>query len=146
MTDSTAAQLNALLADYQVLYHKLRGYHWTVAGPNFFALHAKFEELYDDAALKIDGLAERIAALGGRPLYTMKDVLAVTRLSEDGGSPAANDMVVRLRDDYTTLNAALRAAAAAAGEAEDAATTNLLEGFADEQEQTVWMLNAYLAA
>ncbi|HEX6883114.1 MAG TPA: DNA starvation/stationary phase protection protein [Planctomycetota bacterium] len=136
--------LARLLGDYQVLYAKLRAYHWTVTGPLFFGLHAKFEELYDDAALKVDALAERLAARGVRPPLTLKDQLGLARLAEDGGHPSANDMVRNVATDLATLNGSLRALEKAAADAGDAATQNLAQGFADGQEKTIWMLKAFL--
>jgi starvation-inducible DNA-binding protein len=144
-TQALDHDLARLLADYQILYAKLRAYHWTVTGPLFFGLHAKFEELYDDAALKVDALAERLAARGARPPLTLKDQLALARLSEDGGQPSANDMVRNVAADLETLNVSLRALEQAATKAGDAATQNLAQGFADGQEKTVWMLKAFLA-
>ena len=135
-------ELNALLSDYQVLYQKLRGYHWNVKGPAFFELHAKFEELYNEAALRVDALAERVAALGGRPVSTLAEQLKQSRLSEDKGSPAAHDMVRNLVGDYRAVNKGLRDLVE---KVDDRATANLLEGMADQQEQTVWMLEAFLA-
>ena len=35
--------LNDLLANYQVFYQNLRGFHWNVKGKAFFELHLKFE-------------------------------------------------------------------------------------------------------
>ena len=52
--------LAQLLADYQVFYTNLRGLHWNVKGNRFFGLHAKYEELYNDAAEKVDEIAERL--------------------------------------------------------------------------------------
>jgi|SRR5688572_11403721 len=136
--------LSRLLADYQVLYAKLRAYHWTVTGPLFFGLHAKFEELYDDAAEKVDALAERLAARGVRPPLTLADQLALARLKEDGGRPTPNDMVRNVAADLETVNVSLRALEQAAAKASDAATQNLAQGFADGQEKTIWMLRAFL--
>ena len=136
--------LARLLSDYQVLYAKLRAYHWTVTGPLFFGLHAKFEELYDDAAEKVDALAERLAARGVLPPLTLKDQLALARLAEDGGHPSANDMVRNVAADLEKLNVSLRALEQAASGAGDAATQNLAQGFADGQEKTIWMLRAFL--
>lgn len=136
--------LAALLADYQVFYTKLRGYHWTVTGPLFFGLHAKFEELYDEAAEKVDALAERLAARGARPPVTLKEQLALARLKEDAGQPSANDMVRNVAADLETLNVSLRALEQAATKAGDAATQNLAQGYADGQEKTIWMLRAFL--
>jgi starvation-inducible DNA-binding protein len=139
------AELAALLADYLVLYQKLRGYHWTVTGPLFFGLHAKFEELYLDAAEKVDALAERLAARGARPPVTLKDALALARLREDEGHPSATEMVRNVSADLVTLSSALRRAASGAAEAKDTATVNLLDGYADGQEKTLWMLRAFAA-
>ena len=143
---SVDTELAALLADYQVLYHKLRGYHWTVTGPHFFELHAKFEQLYLDAAEKVDALAERLAARGARPPVTMKDVLAGARLKEDGGRPAAEEMVRNVAADLETLNLSLRTLAGASTAAGDTTTTNMLDDFADGQEKTIWMLHAFAAS
>lgn len=136
--------LSILLSDYQILYMKLRAYHWTVTGPLFFGLHAKFEELYDDAALKVDALAERLAARGSRAPLTLKEQLGLARLKEDSGHPSANDMVRNIATDLETLNTSLRALEQAAAKAGDAATQNLAQGYADGQEKTIWMLRAFL--
>jgi len=136
--------LATLLADYQVFYMKLRGYHWTVTGPLFFGLHAKFEELYDDAAEKVDTLAERLAARGVRPPVTLAEQLRLARLEEDAGQPSANDMVRNVAADLETLNQSLRKLEEAAASSGDAATQNLAQGYADGQEKTIWMLRAFL--
>lgn len=136
--------LNALLADYQVHYQRMRGYHWNVRGPMFFELHAKFEELYTGAALKVDELAERVLTLGGRPLSTLAEALKAARLKEDAGRPDAMAMVKGTVADLDQLNGWLRTAVKAAGKAGDDATLNLLEGFADEQEKTAWMMRAFM--
>jgi starvation-inducible DNA-binding protein len=133
-----------LLADYQILYMKLRGYHWTVTGPLFFGLHAKFEELYNEAALKVDAIAERLAARGTRPPVTLAEQLRMARLKEDAGQPSANDMVRNVATDLETLNGSLRQLEKAAEGANDVATQNLAQGYADEQEKTIWMLKAFL--
>ena len=113
-------------------------------GPLFFGLHVKFEELYTDAALKVDELAERVLALDTRPLSTLKEALQHARLTEDSGAPDAETMVKNLVADIGTLNAELRATAKAAADAGDDATMNLLDPMADEQEKTSWMLRAFL--
>jgi len=142
---SLDTDLARLLADYQVFYQKLRGYHWTVTGPLFFGLHAKFEALYVDAAEKVDALAERLAARGARPPVTLKEALQLARLAEDDGRPAPLEMVKRVEADLVTLNLALRTGARAASEAGDTATVNLLDGYADAQEKELWMLRAFAA-
>ena len=45
--------LNQHLADYQIFYQSLRGFHWNIKGNGFFVLHDEFEDIYDDVANKI---------------------------------------------------------------------------------------------
>ena len=136
--------LQTLLADYQVLYHKLRGFHWTVRGELFFGLHAKFEEYYDDAALKADEVAERILAVGGVPESGIAGVLQRARIREAVDVSDAKVMVRAVVDDFAALVAAQRELSEAAAGRGDAATANLLDGFADGQEKEIWMLRAFL--
>ena len=144
MSDSKTQQLNGLLADYSVFYQKLRIFHWTVKGPMFFQLHVKFEEMYNSAALTVDAIAERIVGLGGRPLGRMADLVAAASLKEDSDTTEASSMVKALVADQRALVASLRKASADAAEGNDMLTANLLEGMADADEKTAWMLEAYL--
>lgn len=144
MQNALDKNLALLLADYQVFYQKLRNYHWNVKGPLFFSLHAKFEELYLVAAERVDGLAERLAARGQRPPSTLAEQLHLARLAEDPEVPAAEDMVARLVADLGVLVDHLRDAVKVADAEGDSAAVNLLDGFADEEEQVTWMLRAFL--
>ena len=38
---NVVASLKQLLADYQVFYTNLRGFHWNIKGHGFFVLHGK---------------------------------------------------------------------------------------------------------
>lgn len=83
--------LQQLLADFQVHYMNLRGFHWNIQGHGFFVLHSKFEEMYDDTAEKVDQIAERILMLGGVPSNQ------VQRVPEDRQSPRDRRRIVRRR-------------------------------------------------
>ena len=72
-TKDLTKDLNYLLANFQIYYQNLRGVHWNIKGKRFFDLHIKFEELYTDANMKVDMIAERILTLGETPLHTFKD-------------------------------------------------------------------------
>ena len=76
-------RLNELLADYQLFYQNLRGLHWNIKGREFFELHVKFEEYYDDAVLKVDEIAERILTLEGEPLHTFTDYLQISKIRRE---------------------------------------------------------------
>ncbi|MEZ5979209.1 MAG: DNA starvation/stationary phase protection protein [Planctomycetota bacterium] len=144
MSNAIHKGLVALQADYQVLYQKVRHYHWNVRGPQFFQLHPHFEQMYLATALKVDEIAERLLALGAAPLRTYGEVHQNARLKEDASLPSAHDMVKNLHDDLLALNGNLRKLAEQAEKAEDVATQNLVEGYADAQEKEAWMLRAFL--
>ncbi len=76
-------KLNDLLADYQLFYQNLRGLHWNIKGKEFFELHVKFEEFYNDAIIKIDEIAERILTLEGEPLHTYSAYLQASEIKEE---------------------------------------------------------------
>ena len=77
-----AEKLNQLLANYEVYYQNLRGFHWNIKGNDFFVLHEKFEELYNEAQLAIDEVAERILTLGEQPLHTYSDFVETSTIKE----------------------------------------------------------------
>jgi starvation-inducible DNA-binding protein len=136
--------LGLLLADYQVLYQKLRGYHWNVTGPQFFTLHAFFETEYIAVADRVDLIAERVRALGGTPPSTLKLQLDLARLKEDPTVPTAEGMVRNLVADYDVILAALLKASDEADDAEDVITENMLEDFISVQRKACWMMRSFL--
>ena len=77
-------ELNQQVANWTVAYTKLHNFHWYVKGPNFFSLHEKFEELYNEASQYVDDLAERILAIGGNPVGTLKESLEISIVDEAG--------------------------------------------------------------
>jgi len=133
------------LSNWSVLYFKLHHYHWYVKGPHFPVLHAKFEELYDMAALKLDDLAERILSIEGKPVSTMKEFLAQATIKEADKAKTENDMLSATIEDLKELIEGLKAAASSAEEAEDTATSDMLIGQVEELQKQVWMLKATLA-
>ena len=75
-------RLNQLLSNYQLLYMNVRGFHWNIKGSNFFELHVKFEEVYNNLQLKIDEIAERILTLGYTPVHSYSDYLKHSAVKE----------------------------------------------------------------
>ncbi|GAB2621794.1 Dps family protein [Belliella aquatica] len=137
-------KLNSLLANYEVYYQNLRNFHWNVSGPNFFELHAKFEELYDIAHLGIDETAERILTLGERPLSSFEEFLNNSRIKEAKEVSDSKAMVETVRDNLNTLLELEREALDIASEQNDEGTVDLMSGYITAKEKTVWMLSAYL--
>ncbi|WP_071396481.1 Dps family protein [Bacillus tuaregi] len=138
------AELNQQIANWSVLYTKLHRFHWYVKGPLFFTLHAKFEELYNESALVVDQIAERLLAIGGEPIATMKEFLETATIAETAGETKAADMVAAVVTDYTEIKAGLEKLAAIAEEGNDTITNDLAVGLIESIDTHVWMLTAYL--
>lgn len=141
--DGVLTSLKQLLADYQVFYTNLRGLHWNIIGRQFFVLHAKFEELYNDASAKADELAERILTLGATPENRFSEYLKVSRIPEVEGISCADKALELVLDSYGHLIAEERELLAKASEAGDETTATLMGDYLKEQEKLVWMLAAY---
>jgi starvation-inducible DNA-binding protein len=139
-------QLNGLLSDYQVYYQNLRAFHWLVAGPQFYQLHEKFEEFYDEAAEDIDEIAERILMIGGKPLHTFRDYLehATLKARKNPAKPA--EMVPAVIADMEYLLGAFRVITDMAAEAGDEGTVALMSEFISKTEKKLWMLNSIQSA
>lgn len=144
ITHKLVAELNGLLSSYQIQYMNARGFHWNIKGENFFELHAKFEEIYNDLLLKVDEIAERILTLGGEPLHGFSDYLAKSSIGEAKNISAGRDAIANLLSGYSVLIAKQRSLLARAGDADDEGTASLMSDYIKEQEKLVWMLNAYL--
>jgi len=136
-------KLNSLLSNYQVFYQNLRGFHWNISSPSFFELHVKFEELYTNANLAVDEIAERILTLEGKPLHTFEDYLKHSSVKPAKNMIKAKETVSETISNITTLIEIERAALAMAGEMNDEGTDALMSDYIREQEKIVCMLRAY---
>ena len=140
---NVVAALQNLLADFQVYYTNLRGFHWEIKGRGFFVLHEKFESMYDDAAAKVDEIAERILTLGGTPENKFSDYLKVARIQEVSGVTSSREAVENILETYKHFIVEERKLIELAEEANDAVTADLLTGYLKEQEKMIWMLVAF---
>ena len=138
-------KLNDLLANYQMFYQNLRGFHWNIKGKEFFELHVKFEEYYDDAVIKIDEIAERILTLGGTPLHDFASYIDKSEIASDTGKTDGVEMVRTVVENLSVLISKERQILELAGDADDEGTNSLMSDYITETEMTLWMLNAYIA-
>jgi starvation-inducible DNA-binding protein len=136
-------ELNVLLSNFQVYYQNLRGIHWNIRGKRFFELHVKFEELYNDAQLKVDMVAERILTIGGNPLHTFEDYIKHNKL-QVGKSISNDEKAVQLIiDSLSDLLKLERELLNKSDEINDEGTNAMMSDFISEQEKTIWMMRAW---
>lgn len=139
-----AKSLNKLLSDFEIYYQNLRGFHWNIKGEKFFELHAKFEELYTDAHMKIDLIAERILTLGFTPLHTFSDYLSNSDIKEAKEVSGGQETVQNIVDSLTTILILEREILEQAEKLGDEGTITMLTDFITQQEKEVWMYSSWL--
>jgi starvation-inducible DNA-binding protein len=143
-TEDLVNDLNVLLANFQVYYQNLRGIHWNIKGKGFFELHMKFEELYNDAQIKVDEIAERVLTLGGEPLHTFEDYMVHATVPV--GKHISKDVIAveLIVSSIAELLKIERSLLDKSGDANDEGTNSMMSDFIAEQEKTVWMMSAWL--
>lgn len=144
MSTALNKELNKQVATWSVMYTKLHNYHWYVKGQAFFTLHAKFEELYNEATLHMDEIAERLLTLGGKPTATLKEHLELSVVKEATGKESTEDMVGTIVKDFDTIMKSLKKGMDEAAKDEDDMTEDLLNAIYQSIEKHQWMLNAFL--
>lgn len=140
---SVQQHLNRQIANWSVLYTKIHNYHWYVKGPQFFTLHVKFQEFYEEAALHVDEIAERLLAINGQPIARMIDHLEESTIKEASGKETAEQMVDQLIKDFSTVIEELKEGMEVAEEAGDETTADMLLAIHMKLEKHVWMLSAF---
>ena len=137
--------LNHVLADGNVLYIKLRKFHWNLSGDNFMELHKLFEEQYDAVAEAIDEVAERISTLGGIAIGTTSEFAELSLLIENPGKiPSNQEMIKELVNDHETIVKSLRKFVDDTEEKYgDKGTSDFLTGLMQAHEKMAWKLRKY---
>jgi starvation-inducible DNA-binding protein len=139
-----AEGLSRLLADEYTLYLKTHNFHWNVTGPMFNTLHLMFETHYNESALAVDLVAERIRALGFPAPGTYKQYAALSSISETEGVPEAMEMVRQLVKGHEACAKTARGVFPGADDAGDEPTADLLTQRMQAHEKTAWMLRSLL--
>lgn len=137
------SELNVLLADYHVHYQKLRNFHWNILGKNFFDLHNRFEEMYNDTRVKIDEVAERIVTLKYHPISKLSDYIEVSRIKESSPLLTDEEMVADIINDNKIILEQLGKIIERATKAKDEGTLALMGAYIRELEKSTWLLNAW---
>ena len=137
-------KLNSYLSSVQIMYMNVRGYHWNIVGKQFFALHEKFEELYNSLNEMADEIAERILMLDGKPLHSFTEYIKVSSIKERLNVSSADVTIKALLEDTVKLLEAEREILSLASDNDDEGTASLVSDFIGEQEKMMWMFSALL--
>lgn len=137
-------KLSELLANYSIFYQNTRGAHWNIKGSDFFTLHPKFEELYDDLVLKIDEIAERLLTLGDTPNHNYSDYLKISTIKESKELSDGTKCVQNILASFKIVIDLQRELLEITEKAGDEGTNSQMSDYITAQEKEVWMYNSYL--
>jgi len=133
-----------LLADTYTLYLKTHNYHWNVTGPMFQTLHLMFETQYNELALAVDLIAERMRALGAKAPGSYTEFAELTTIAESSGGVGATQMIRDLVDGQEAVVRTARKLFPVVEDAHDEPTADLLTQRMQIHEKTAWMLRSLL--
>lgn len=140
--ENVIKELNQFLADLAVFYRKLQNYHWNIEGKDFFVIHEKLEEYYDEVNDSIDDVAEYILSKNGEPLGTMKDYLNTTKIAEAENKKIKSDVILQnIIKDYSYLLESANNIKKSAEEIADNVTSTFIDEFISNYTKKLWMLN-----
>jgi len=143
--EEIAQGLSRVLADSYTLYLKTHNFHWNVTGPLFSTLHLMFEEQYQELALAVDEIAERIRALGFPAPATYAKFSSLTSIEDNEGIPEAKEMIRLLVQGQETVVRTSREMLDLLEKANDQPTLDLLTKRMQIHEKNAWMLRSMLA-
>jgi starvation-inducible DNA-binding protein len=136
-----SSALNPLLADFFALYLKTKNFHWHMSGPHFRDYHLLLDEQADQIFKVTDDIAERVRKIGGTTIRSIGEIAKLQRIADnDFEFVPAHGMLEELYADNQALVENLRKAHEVASDADDYATTSLIEVWIDEAERRAWFL------
>ena len=142
--EEIAGGLSRVLADTYTLYLKTHFFHWNVTGPMFQTLHLMFETQYNELALAVDMIAERIRALGFPAPGTYSEYSKLSSIKETTGVPEATQMIRLLVEGQEAVTRTARKIFPVVDKASDEPTADLLTQRMQMHEKTAWMLRSLL--
>lgn len=136
-----AGAMNALLADVFALYLKTKSFHWHLSGPHFRDYHLLFDEHAEQIFAMADPMAERVRKLGQGTITSIGHIARLQRIPDnDAHYVEPSDMVAELVEDHRALLGRMRETHDVCDDANDVASTSLLEIWIDETERRTWFL------
>lgn len=133
--------LNLFLSNLNVFYRKLQNYHWNIKGEDFFNVHEKLEEYYNDVNEQIDEIAEHILIIDGQPLGTMSDYLEITQIKEAQNEKIYSRKIFEaILKDYNILIENATKIKEDADNEKRYATSALMDEYLQDFSKKVWMI------
>ena len=137
--------LNLFLSNLNVFYRKLQNYHWNIIGEDFFDVHTKLEELYNNINNQIDEIAEHILSMGQMPLGRMKDYLDITQITEaENEKKCSKHIFETILKDYNILVENVTKIKEDADNQNKYSTSALMDEYLLNYKKNIWMIKQFL--
>lgn len=137
--------LNLFLANLNVFYRKLQNYHWNIKGEDFFNVHIKLEEYYNDINEQIDEVAEHILIIDGNPLGSMNEYLEITQIKEAQDEKICSRKIFEtILKDYCILQENVTKIKEDADNEKKYATSALMDEYLLDYGKKIWMIKQML--
>jgi len=138
-------QLDTLLSDYQVFFHKLQNFHWNIRGKQFYTLHEKFEMMYNRTIGAMDDVAERIRFYGRLPTSRMSEWLKKSELPECESMTTDGFIMYTLKRDLEHMITSMRSIVEMSDTSGDYVTADMLTSQLGDLQNDHWQVSAWLA-
>lgn len=140
--ENVIKELNQFLADLNVFYRKLQNYHWNIEGKDFFTVHSKLEEYYDEINEQIDEVAEFILTKNEEPIGRMKDYIEITKIQEAENKKIKSEEIFKeLIKDFGYLLKNAKTIKKESEKIEDMETSTFMDEFILNYNKKLWMIN-----
>jgi len=137
--------LNQHLADSFDLLSQVKQAHWNVKGPDFWQLHKLFDEVAERAEEWVDEFAERITALGGYAMGTVRMAATSSTLPEFPTEITDSmDYVRAVADRLASFTNSARSATDEVDKLGDANTADLFTEVSRCADKYLYFLEAHL--
>jgi starvation-inducible DNA-binding protein len=142
---TSAAQLNARLADMLALKLALKQAHWNVKGPAFIAVHELLDAVAGRVEEQTDVMAERVQALGGVAMGTVEVVAAEASVAAyPTDLVGEKDHIEAVCGRIADLGGRMRQAITEVTAAGDDGTADIFVGVSRQLDKDVWFLESHL--
>ncbi len=137
--------LNLFLSNLNVFYRKVQNYHWNIKGEDFFNVHEKLEEYYNEINEQIDEIAEHILIIDGQPLGRMSDYLEITQIKEAQNEKICSKKIFEsILKDYNILSENVTKIKEDADNEKKYATSALMDEYLQDYGKKIWMIRQRL--
>lgn len=137
--------LNRLIANYQVFYHKLQNFHWNIKGADFYDIHEITESLYTKAVANIDTLAERVRVFNATPVYKLASISKLAIIEETDDELSGEMMLNEIIGDFGILFSFIIDTYEVANKNGDIGTMHMLSSMIQDIEKDHWQISSFLS-